>query len=122
DQSYGSYPVKSLRMDSFLDVNPVCHSSIMIRKELCVYDEDRVSQFDLELWLRLLDEGHGIDIVEQRLTYHRKHENQSFEVKLGRKMVLYSFKLKASYSLRNGYFIVLIKNTLRLLYALTRRT
>lgn len=122
NRPYDNTPaVKSLRLTNLLDKNPICHSSVLIRKDLCMYDEDRISQFDLELWLRLLAQGHGIEIVEQHLTYHRKHENQSFEAKLGVKMAWNSFKLKASYSLKRGYILPLLKNTFRLLYVVLRR-
>lgn len=120
DHLYDEYVTKCLRIEDFLDVNPVCHSSIILKKDLCVYEEGRESQFDLELWLRLLDQGHGIDIVKQPMTYHRKHDNQSFEAKLGWKMTFNSFKLKASYSLKNRKLIPLIKNTLRLVYVAAR--
>jgi glycosyltransferase involved in cell wall biosynthesis len=65
--------------------NPVIHSSVMIRKEALeaegAYDETRKSQFDTELWLRLVTNGHRIGQIPYALTAKRAHRNQAFERK-----------------------------------------
>lgn len=114
-----SISIKTTEMKDFLVINPISHSSVLIRKEKAYYNEDRISQFDLELWLRLISKHHSIQILDKELTFHRKHENQSFEAKLGNRMLINSFKLKANYSLRYGYFFSLIKSATNTAYVLT---
>jgi len=61
--------------------NMIPHSSILIKKQLLRYDENRISQIDYELWLRLLYQGVELYLVELELMSHRIHKNQSFEAK-----------------------------------------
>jgi glycosyltransferase involved in cell wall biosynthesis len=61
--------------------NMIPHSSILIIKQLLRYDDNRISQIDYELWLRLLYQGVDLYIVELELMSHRIHKYQSFEAK-----------------------------------------
>jgi len=110
--------VGDTKIGDFLIRNPICHSSVLIRKHIAKYSEDRVSQFDLELWLRLISSGYQIKILASCLTFHRKHERQSFEAMLGSKMVINSYRLKAKYSLKYGCFGSLFKSTIEIVYSL----
>lgn len=102
------FEIKDLFIRDFLVRNSICHSSAVIKKEDCIYDEKRKSQFDLELWLRLVFSGKKLKKIQAVLTYHRIHQNQHFESKLGKKMTYNSFKLKSKYAIKsNKYFFLL---------------
>lgn len=73
----------------FLKNNHISHSSVLIKKSLCFYDENRNSQFDFELWLRLAAQNKAIARISCTLNFHRIHENQSFE---GRSIIRYRFR------------------------------
>lgn len=68
----------------FLRRNPICHSSVVIRKEWMVkvggYDTTRRSQFDYDLWVRLKAAGAEFVVLDEPLTIRRLHPGQSFEV------------------------------------------
>src|SRR5699024_2570217 len=55
------------------------HSSVLIKKKYCFYDETRNSQLDYELWLRLSSQEKVLAKLNAELNYHRIHKNQSFE-------------------------------------------
>lgn len=63
--------------------NPVGHSSIMMRKrDLAMaggYAETLASQFDYELWVRMVEHGCRIIRLEAPLTVMRWHPGQSFQ-------------------------------------------
>src|SRR5690606_29751468 len=80
-ESFRDYPQKDIEINmkdtvpyrlylkDFLVRNSICHSSVVIKKEDCVYDITRKSQFDLELWLRLSLQKKLILKIDQVLTY-----------------------------------------------------
>lgn len=74
---------KDLTIDSLAFNNPVCHSSVMCRRQVVVerfpYDISRSSQIDYELWLRLIRSGEVMRGLDQPLAYKRIHKGQSFE-------------------------------------------
>lgn len=111
-----SFNVKELKIRDFLSKNSVCHSSVLIKKDFCRYDTVRQSQFDLELWLRLIYQGKAIEKLNAVLTFHRIHKNQHFESKLGKKMALNSFKLKLEYGLKTKSYLSVIKNFCFMIY------
>ena len=105
-------------LKDILRSNPLLHSSVLIRRELCVYDIHRKSQFDYELWLRLAHDGYKIAILNEYLTYHRIHENQSFEGKMSKAYLWRSFKLKFDYSLNVFHLKSIIYNPLKFIFDL----
>ncbi|GEQ37769.1 glycosyl transferase [Tetragenococcus halophilus] len=84
-----------------LKKNIVNHSSVLFRKsqllKIGMYDESRVSQVDLELWLRCLYNGLTIYRLDTTLTGKRIHENQSFERSNRIKYLTASAKVKLRY-------------------------
>src|SRR5690606_2632797 len=52
----GKLQINYYSLKDFLRSNVFSHSSVLIRKELCRYDENRKSQFDYDLWFRLMKE------------------------------------------------------------------
>jgi teichuronic acid biosynthesis glycosyltransferase TuaG len=65
--------------------NPVMHSSVMFRRADVLaasgYAEDVPSQFDYELWVRMVARGHRIYRLDVPLAANRMHDNQSFETR-----------------------------------------
>ena len=81
--------------------NPITHSSVIVKKNLCYYDTNRRSQIDLALWLQLSQENHSFRILNASLSYHRIHNMQSFEGRQGKLYRWRSFKLCFEYALKN---------------------
>src|SRR5690606_33832076 len=96
--------------------NKINHSSVIIKKSICKYDENRNSQFDYELWLRLLREHKRVGKVTHVLSYRRIHKEQSFEGKMKKLYRLRSFKLKARESIYHRDITSLFINTIKLLF------
>jgi|SRR5690554_1688553 len=79
----------------------ISHSSVIIRKEDAVYDTNRTSQYDAELWYRLaFDKNKTLALVHQALNYHRIHDNQSFEASKGQAYQKNAIKLSVKYCLK----------------------
>ena len=110
--------IDCIRFYDMLKMNMVCHSSVIMKKDICVYDEDIKSQYDYELWLRLLSDGYKIYCDKNILTYHRIHEKQSFEAKMGKKYRYRSFLLKMKYSASVHCYKAMIYNIIKLIYDL----
>jgi teichuronic acid biosynthesis glycosyltransferase TuaG len=92
---------ETVKVSSLLLKNPICHSSVLIKKKNANYDILRTSQYDLELWYRLTIVNNEKLIVQNEiLTFHRIHEDQSFESK-GISYRWNAYKLKFSYSLKS---------------------
>lgn len=107
---------KNLRLvgyNSLLCRNSIAHCSVLIKKEFLRYDEERKSQFDYALWLKLMSNGVDIYILEEVLTYHRIHKNQSFESKCRFRYIVRTIKLQLGYCLKDkkiwAFFFVCLK-------------
>lgn len=65
--------------------NPVGHSSMGLRRPASLsvgcYDENRVSQFDYDLWVRLVLAGYRVASTDIVLAAKRSHSDQSYERK-----------------------------------------
>ena len=76
---------KRLEAKDFIFSNPICHSSVMMRRELIfetgLYDEQRKELFDFELWIRMLNGRKKVNILKLNLPliFRNLHENQYFE-------------------------------------------
>ena len=71
-------PGKWLYRNDFSKINPLIHSSVLIRRELAVYSEESFGVYDYDCWVRnMLDNIpiYNIDIV---LTLHRIHSKSFF--------------------------------------------
>ena len=78
---------RMLDAKDFIFSNPICHSSVMMRRELIfdagLYDEKRKELFDFELWIRMLNGRKKVSILKLNLPliFRNLHENQYFESK-----------------------------------------
>ena len=63
--------------DVFHRMNPMVHSSILIRKELAFYTDEFVT-YDYDCWVRRLVEGKVFYNVPLPLTYHRVYSTSAF--------------------------------------------
>lgn len=63
-------------------MNPLIHSSVVIRKSLANYTTQFVC-YDLDLWLRLFKQDKKIYNISELLTYHRVYTNSYFNASGG---------------------------------------
>jgi glycosyltransferase involved in cell wall biosynthesis len=63
--------------DEFMKMNPMVHSSILIRKELAFYTDEFVT-YDYDCWIRCLMAGKNFFNVPLSLTWHRVYTNSHF--------------------------------------------
>lgn len=108
--------IQYITVKDLLKSNRLSHSSVLIRKSICSYDEERESQFDYELWLRIASQGKILAKINDNLNFHRIHSNQTFEGKMGKKYRWRSFKLKLIYSFKKRYFGAILYNIAKLFF------
>lgn len=113
---YNNIKLETINTGLLLRSNQLSHSSVLIKKELCCYDENRTSQIDFELWLRLLELNKKLAIANATLTFHRIHKDQSFEGKIGRRYQWNAFKLTFHYSRKTRDGVALLYNFTRLVF------
>lgn len=63
--------------DTFITMNPMIHSSILIKKELAHYTNEFVT-YDYDCWLRNLIQNKVFYNVPLQLTYHRVYDESHF--------------------------------------------
>jgi glycosyltransferase involved in cell wall biosynthesis len=61
---------------NFANVNPIINSSVIIRKELCYWNENGIEDYDL--WLRLRKQNKRFYNCPQILVKHRIHNTSAF--------------------------------------------
>lgn len=110
--------VRYFSIKDLLKSNKLSHSSVLIKKELCLYDDSRNSQFDYELWLRLAWKNKKIAEVTNVLNYHRIHMNQSFENNMGKVYRWSDFKLKFYFIIKTHSYYLLILALFKLIVTL----
>jgi len=108
--------VSEIKLSKLLYANRLSHSTVILRKDICNYDENRISQVDYDLWLRLAKQGKRLYKINQPLGFHRIHEAQSFEHKQGKAYKWRSFKLKFYYGLRAGNVAATVYNLTKLAF------
>jgi glycosyltransferase involved in cell wall biosynthesis len=64
---------------NFANVNPIINSSVIIRKELCYWNENGIEDYDL--WLRLRKQNKRFYNCPQILVKHRIHSESAFNAK-----------------------------------------
>ena len=81
--------------------NCISHVTVMANREFILrhggYDENRKSQFDYELWLRLAASGALLFKVKLSLAAKRIHKRQSFENKKRASYLISCFQLQMQY-------------------------
>jgi glycosyltransferase involved in cell wall biosynthesis len=70
-------PPLQIGRDMFERMNPMIHSSILIRKEMAVYTDEFVC-YDYDCWCRNLLKGARFYNVPLALTFHRLYKNSAF--------------------------------------------
>ena len=83
----------------FIFRNPVCHSSVLIKKNILdkfLYDENRANLYDYELWIRINYHNKTFLKIEEDLTFKRIHKNQQYENKKRLFYIYSTFLLKIS--------------------------
>ena len=119
--------IDELKAKDFIYRNPICHSSVMMRKESVktdqIYNESRNELFDYDLWVSLLMEGSvKIFHINFPLVFKRIHKRQSFESR-NRLNYLYKAYLLKRKLLKSmgGPFSLYVVIVMILLYGLTPR-
>ena len=69
-------PINDLSKFNFLSYNPIINSSSIIKKELCLWNNIVIE--DYELWLRLWKQGKTFYNVNNILVKHRIHKTSFF--------------------------------------------
>ena len=69
-------PMGDITSHNFILGNPIINSSVIIKKELCLWVENGIE--DYELWLRLWKNGKTFFNVDANLVMHRIHKNSAF--------------------------------------------
>lgn len=93
--------VNQISFNSMLCSNAISHSSVLAKKCLLTYDLTRKSQIDYEMWLRLMQAGKKLYILNLNLVYHRIHSGQSFEAKNQLRYATKTTLLQLTYSTYN---------------------
>ena len=74
-------PLGDLKSFDFFDYNPIINSSVLIRKELCWWNQIYDGIEDYELWLRLRKNGKSFYNVTTILIKHRIHLLSAFNTR-----------------------------------------
>ncbi len=72
-------PLEDISNFDFKIVNPIINSSVIIRKELCKWNENGIEDYDL--WLRLRRKNKKFYNCKQILVKHRIHQASAFNSK-----------------------------------------
>lgn len=110
--------IQYFSINDLLKSNRLSHSSVLIKRNLCKYDESRKSQFDFDLWLRLASNKKTLAKVNSLLNFHRIHNNQSFEAKNKFNYRMRAFKINAQYCLKNYRLDILFVKLIKLVIVL----
>ena len=108
--------LRSVSLNKMLYVNRISHSSVLVSKHLIQYDLNRKTQVDYDMWLRLLESGCSLFILDAALTYHRIHPGQSFEAKNRLRYAWNATVLQLKYSIRNIKFLPIFFITMKFGY------
>lgn len=97
---------------SLLIRNQINHSSVLISKneldDIGMYNEERKSQLDYDLWLRALLNNKKMLLIDHKFTAKRIHKKQSFENKKRTKYTFNSLLLQLEYLIKSKRYIFLI--------------
>ena len=77
------FQFKQIKFTDFFNRNPICHSSVLIRKKVLTdhsnYNQKIKVLYDLDLWVRLLISNCSFYEINLPLAYKRLHPLQFFE-------------------------------------------
>ena len=69
-------PTGKVNNDTFKKFNPMINSSVLLRKELCLWIDEKLDDYDL--WIRLALQNKKFYNVDKKLTLHRIHKKSYF--------------------------------------------
>lgn len=72
-------PLLDFSIFNFANVNPIINSSVLIRKELCYWEENGIEDYDL--WIRLRKQNKKFYNCSEILVKHRIHNQSAFNSK-----------------------------------------
>tara|TARA_Y100000996_G_C22458413_1_gene616944 strand:+ start:60 stop:689 length:630 start_codon:yes stop_codon:yes gene_type:complete len=77
---YPNIPIHDLSNYNFLEGNPIINSSVLLRKELCLWEPGNILE-DYDLWLRLWKQQKLFYNVNETQVMHRIHRQSAFNMK-----------------------------------------
>jgi len=72
-----SLPIGLISLSELLRINPIVNSSVIMKKELAVW-EDRFSLEDYDMWFRLALQEKLIFTIKEPFIFHRIHKTSAF--------------------------------------------
>jgi len=67
-----------IKIDTLLKVNPIVNSSVILKKECCLWKEESFGLEDYDLWFRLALSDKILATIPQHLIYHRIHSTSFY--------------------------------------------
>lgn len=77
-RGHANIPTGELKYENFVKDNPVIHSSVLMKKELCRWNVNFKSLEDYDLWARLIVAGYKFYNLPDLLTRNRIHKGSHF--------------------------------------------
>jgi glycosyltransferase involved in cell wall biosynthesis len=71
-------PHGRITFSTLLQINPIVNSSVILKKEYCIWNEDSFNLEDYDLWFRLALQQKILVTIPQPLIYHRIHKTSYF--------------------------------------------
>ena len=71
-------PHGRITLDILFKINPIVNSSVILKKEYCIWRDDFFGIEDYELWFRLAISNTFLATINQPLIYHRVHKESHF--------------------------------------------
>ena len=71
-------PHGRITLDTLFKINPIVNSSIIMKKEYCIWNKDSYGLEDYDLWFRLAISNKFLATINQPLIYHRIHKDSYF--------------------------------------------
>jgi len=87
-------PIGDISQFNFFKTNPIINSSVIIKKELCYWNENGIEDYDL--WLKLKKQNKKFYNCSSKLVLHRIHNNSAFNAKGNQNLVANLLKYHSS--------------------------
>lgn len=71
-------PHGKITLDNLFKINPIVNSSVIIKKECCIWNKDSYGLEDYDLWFRLAISNKFLATINRPLIYHRIHKDSYF--------------------------------------------
>lgn len=98
-QENPSLSLKKINLKDFIYKNPICHSSVMMRKDIFnkvdIYDQTRNELFDFDLWVRMVISKEVKMYQSDRvLIFRNLHDQQYFESKKRLNYIFQTYRIR----------------------------